>query len=253
MSFILTCSCILFAIAHIFCDAEDLYPARYEGLQIYEKSYPHLLDAVEQFLPEDPVIFEAGAHYGTDTVHFAKRWPKGTVISFEPNPHAFELLSRATKGLANVSIHNLAVNEYNGDALLHVCHGTTGDDPKFEGASSLLEASWWQEIHYRGPKVIVPCVVLDDWCEDNGVDHVDFIWFDLEGMELQVLRSSPRILDTVKVILTETNFKEFRKGMTQYNELKAFLEESRFKLIAHWYAQRFQGNALFVKKEPFEN
>jgi FkbM family methyltransferase len=229
------------------------YPQRYEGIKIYEEDLYHPLEVIAKFIPDDPVIFEAGGHYGEDTARFATRWPQGKVISFEPNPHAFELLRQATTGISNVCAHNLAVNDYNGKAVLHVCYGTTGDNPVFEGASSLLEASDWQAVHYKGPKVVVPCVVLDDWCAANGVDHIDFMWLDLEGLELQVLKSSPKILDTVRVLYTETNFLDFRKGMTQYRELKSFLEASRFKLLAHWYAEGFQGNAVFIKKEPFEN
>lgn len=240
----------LFLAVQGFCNQ---YPQRYEGVKIYEEALGRPLDVVAQFIPDDPVIFEAGGHYGEDTVRFAMKWPKGNVISFEPNPHAYELLSQATAGFNNVSAHHLAINDYNGQALLYVCYGTTGDNPVFEGASSLLEASDWQAVHYKGPKVIVPCVVLDDWCRENGVDHIDFMWLDLEGLELQILKSSPRMLDSVRVIYTETNFLDFRKGMTQYNDLRAFLEKSRFKLLAHWYAEGFQGNAIFVKKEDFEN
>lgn len=229
------------------------YPQRYEGVRLYEESLGQPLDVVAKFIPDDPVIFEAGGHYGEDTVRFARKWPAGKIISFEPNPNAFEMLLQATDGIENVSAHQLAINNYNGHAVLHVCYGTTGDNPVFEGASSLLEASDWQAMHYRGPDVRVPCVVLDDWCEINGIDHIDFMWLDLEGLELQVLKCSPRILKSVQLIYTETNFLDFRKGMTQYNDLKNFLEKSRFKLLAHWYAEGFQGNAIFVKKEDFEN
>lgn len=45
----------------------------------------------------------------------------------------------------------------------------------FEGASS-LEASEWMEPHYQGPKLECSCVVLS-----NDIDHIDFIWLDLEG------------------------------------------------------------------------
>jgi len=229
------------------------YPQRYEGVRIYEESLGHPLDVVKGFISEDPVIFEAGGHYGEDTIRFIQKWPFAQVISFEPNPHAFELLTEATKDMSQISSYQLAVSDRNGQAVMHVCYGTTGDNPVFEGASSLLEASDWQAIHYKGPKVIVPCVILDDWCALQGIDHIDFMWLDLEGLELQVLKSSPRILDSVRVIYTETDFLEFRKGMTQYDELKSFLEKSRFKLIAHWYAEGFQGNAIFVRKEDFES
>ncbi|MBX7066645.1 MAG: FkbM family methyltransferase [Parachlamydiales bacterium] len=229
------------------------YPQRYEGIGIYEEAVGHPLEVVAKFLPENPFIFEAGGHYGEDTLRFAKRWPKGKVFTFEPNPHSFELLQEATRGIENISVFNLAVNNFNGAATLYINYGETGDNPIFEGSSSLLEPSDWQAQYYKGPTAVVPCVVLQDWCEDNGIDHIDFMWLDLEGLELQVLKSSPEILDTVKVIYTETNFQDFRKEMTQYHELKKFLEATGFKMIAHWYAERYQGNAIFVRKEPFEN
>lgn len=59
-------------------------------------------------------------------------------------------------------------------------------------------------------------------------------WRDLE---LQVLKSSPKILGKVKVIYTETNFLEFSKEMTQY---KDFLERFGFQMLSHWYAEGFK-------------
>ncbi len=227
----------------------EQYPMRFEGFFPEFEKKP--LDLIAKFLPENPIIFEAGAHYGTDTLNFAKRWPKATIISFEPNPHAFQIFSETTKDLTHVLKNNLAVNNYNGTAILHVCHGSTGDNPIYEGASSLLEPSEWMQIHYQGPKVEVPCVILDDWCKENGFDHIDFMWLDLEGLEHQVLQSSPHILSRVKVIFTETNFLEFRKGMSQFKSLREFLTNSGFTLFSHWYAEGMQGNAIFVKKEVF--
>ena len=88
--------------------------------------------------------------------------------------------------------------------------------------------------------------------QENSIDLIDFMWLDLEGLELQVLKSSPRILEKVKIIYTETNFFEFRKGMTQFNDLKIFLENVGFRLLSHWYVEGFQGDAIFIKKELFE-
>jgi 2-O-methyltransferase len=236
----------VFSFSRVECEQ---YPARFEGFfGEYEK---RKLDLIAKFLPDDPVIFEAGGHYGIDTIKFAERWLNATIISFEPNPHAFEKLLETTKGIVNIHGYNLAVNNYNGTATLNVCYGTNGDDPIFEGASSLLEPSEWMKIHYQGPKIEVPCVILDDWCRENSFDHIDFMWLDLEGLEFHVLQSSPRILDKVKIIYTETNFLEFRKGMTQFKDLKRFLEESGFRMLSHWYFEGLQGDAIFVKREIF--
>lgn len=236
----------LFSLSKI--DGEQ-YPSRFEG--VFEEYGNNRVDLIAKFLPDNPVVFEAGGHYGCDTVKFAKKWPQGTIISFEPNPHAFSKLLETTKNLDNVYAHNFAVNNYNGIAILNVCHGSFGDNLIYEGASSLLEASEWMEIHYQGPKLEVSCVVLDDWCQANGIDHLDFMWLDLEGLELQVLKSSPKILTKVKVIYAETNFLKFRKGMTQFKDLKNFLERAGFQMLSHWYAEGFQGDAIFIKKELF--
>jgi uncharacterized protein YfaT (DUF1175 family) len=105
------------------------------------------------------------------------------------------------------------------------------------------------KIHYMGPVITVPCVVLDDWCAKNHIHAFDFIWLDLEGFELQFLKSSPHILSTAKVIYTETNFYEFRQEMSQYKDLQSFLESQGFEMIAHWYNEGLQGDAIFVRSE----
>lgn len=235
---------LLFLLAGAIAHAGQ-YVERFEG--IFEDFKYHPLELVALFLPEDPVVFEAGAFDGSDTCNLSKQWPQGTIHSFEPNPHAFSLWTEKTKSCANAHGHNLAVNTYNGQAVFYVCHGSTGDNPVFEGASSLLESSEWMKQNYRGPEIVVPCVILDDWCAANSIDRIDFMWIDLEGFELQLFKSSPNILDTVRVIYTETNFRDFRVGMTQYGELKEFLQKKGFQLLSHWYAEGFQGNAIFVR------
>jgi hypothetical protein len=135
--------------------------------------------------------------------------------------------------------------------MFHVCYGAQYD-PVYEGASSILPPSESMIINYQGPKIQVPCFTLDDWCQKNNQDKIDFMWLDLEGYELQVLKSSPQILRTVKAIYAETNFYEFRKGMTLYEDLRFFLENNGFQLLSHGYYKGYQGNAIFVRKDMFD-
>lgn len=223
---------------------------QFEG--IYQEYIGRRLDLIAKFLPDNPVIFEAGGHYGWDTVKFCLKWPNAKIISFEANPHTYEKLLEKTNWLQNIQVYNLAVNNYNGTAILNACHREDKEDPSYEGTSSLLPPSELTKNYYQGSQIEVPCIVLDDWCEKNNIETLDFMWLDLEGLEQQVLQSSPRILESVKVIYTETNFIPFRMGTTQYKELRAFLEKSGFKLLAHWYVETSQGEAIFVKNEIFK-
>jgi 2-O-methyltransferase len=200
------------------------------------------LNIIKNFICNNPIILEAGAFIGDDTVKFNEKWPEATIFSFEPNPVTFLKLRNNTQHIKNSNIFNLALNTYNGTATFYSCLD------EWEGSSSLLESSPWMKNNYKGPKIIVPCVILDDWCKDNNINFIDFMWLDMEGAELYVLKSSPTILHNTKVIYSETNFKEYRKGMTRFNDLKNFLEKNDFCLIAHWWLNNVQGDAIFVKK-----
>jgi FkbM family methyltransferase len=228
------------------------YESKYEGLNPVWAKIDRSVDRLEVvsfFLPENPIVFEVGASDGNESVLMAKIWPQGKIISFEANPNAFAKYQNNTRGLSNTVGYNLAVNTYKGTADFYLCWGYGGNNPIFEGASSLLKASKWKEADYEGPVIQVPCVIFDDWCQENKVDLIDFMWLDLEGFELPFLKSSPNILKTVQVIYSETNFKNFREGMTQFPELHRFLIDQGFSMVAHWYLEGYQGDALFVRNE----
>lgn len=226
--------------------------------RFYKKTFPkeyqsdpkclvNYLKVCKKLIGDSPIIFEAGGFDGTDTEKFAKTFPKGLIITFEPNPDSYKMLEERVSKYKNVWPNQLAVNNEEGKVLFYVCHGTYGKNPIFAGASSILEPTKDMEVHYMGPRIYVPCVILDNWCIKNEVDHIDFMWLDLEGLELRVLKSSPNILKSVKIIYSETNFFEFRKGTVQFEDLKNFLKRHGFLMVVHWHSN-LQGNAIFIKK-----
>lgn len=163
---------------------------------------------MEQLLPYNPVFIEIGAYCGADTCRTSKIWPKSKVYAFEPNPRAFELLQKAIyeQGLSNIKTCNFAVSNYKGWATLYLSHGPRGDDLSCEHQSSLLPPSLGMSIEYQGPHIDVPCVILDDWCQQNQISYVDVLRVETEGLELQILQSSPNILKTAKVIMVQSFF-----------------------------------------------
>ena len=98
------------------------------------------------------------------------------------------------------------------------------------------------ETNYNDVQMTLPCMTLDDWASFYSVDHIDFMWLDMEGAEYYMLSASPKILQTTKVILSEINFKSFREGHTLYDTLKPFLEE----IIDEKYRYNYQ---LFVESD----
>jgi hypothetical protein len=64
---------------------------------------------IAKYLPVDPVIVEAGAHIGRDTVEMAHHWPRGVIHAFEPVPSVYRQLQQHTRKLANVKLYPQAL------------------------------------------------------------------------------------------------------------------------------------------------
>jgi FkbM family methyltransferase len=210
---------------------------------INELTTPEYVDIIRPFLPDNPHILEAGAHGGQDTVILAKSWPLGTVYAFEPVQKFVEFTRTeiVNHKVNNVQLFPLALSVSSGEQSFY--YSTV-----VGAASSLLEDSG-EVCNYQDAMMKVQCTNLDEWAQKNQVGHIDFMWLDIEGSELPVLKSAPNVLKTVRVIITEVNFLEFRKGSTQYRDLYDFLITNGFTLHQIWGNPRWQGTALFVRSE----
>lgn len=197
------------------------------------------LDLIAQFIPKNPVIIEAGALYGAETIQLIDKWPNAKIFSFEPNPAAYNQLQMVS---TNAKTFNLALSNSESKTKLYISPGLIGKENSLEAGSSLLPPKEAQE-----QEIDIQCTTLDNWCEKNNISYIDLLWLDIEGFELQALKASPKSLKTVKAIYTKTNHHDFRINTTKYSDLKAFLEENGFKILSHCYNKELQGSAIFLR------
>lgn len=208
------------------------------------------LKFVAPFLPDNPVILEAGVCDANDTCRMKERWPHATHYGFEALPKHFELSQKNASHLKNVHLYPYALFDKVGTLTFY-------SSKKVPGASSLLEDNLnniefpkdvtYDGINYQDEAITVQCTTIDEWAQQSHVKKIDFIWLDTEGAELYILRCSKTILSTVKVIVIEANFKEFRQGMTLFPDLYEFLTTQGFELKYIWGRSDWQGVAIFVK------
>ena len=196
-----------------------------------------------RFLPQNPIILEAGAHKGKDTVEMAKIWPSGVIHAFEPVPQLFVMLENNTRNLKNVHCYQLALGNTRGSETLFVSSGAS------DGSSSLLPPK--ELLHnfptvYFDKKLPVNTITLDEWAKENGITKIDFIWLDLQGMELMVLKSGYNLLKTVSAIYTEVSSNEIYERQTLYSDLKDWLLSNNFK-IEREEIEKGCGNVFFIK------
>lgn len=217
-----------------------------------------VLKIVQKFLPENPNIMEAGAFNGSDTIKINKFWPKAKIFAFEPVPENFNRLVDITKYLGNVFCYKLALS--NKDGFLKFYNSYSSKKPDKPASGSLLPPKEHLTFapHVKFNEIIeVESMTLDSWAVKNKIDHIDFLWLDMQGMELNVIMNAPNIMKTVKVIYTEVEFIEAYENQYQYKDIKKYLEEQGFKLIARNFtdnqiinpqiSKKWFGDAIFVK------
>lgn len=123
----------------------------------------------------------AGAYHGYSTVYAAKKAGiKGKVICFEPDPFSYKLLKK-----------NIQLNEL--DNVICINKGLWSEDEtlklKFKAAGSQVTKDSKSAI------TEIQVVSLDNELPRLGISKVDFMWLDVEGAEIEVIKGA---INTIK-------------------------------------------------------
>lgn len=198
-----------------------------------------------KYLPNNPVILDAGAHNGRTTLELVQIFPESTVYAFEPVPVLFKQLQSNAKSCSNIKCYQLALGEKEGTAVFHVSQG------RGDGSSSLLKPkdhlNQFPDVKFNR-NIFVNVNTLDNWAQREGVDRIDFLWLDMQGAEYAMMKASPQIMSTVKAIYTEFSLTELYENCPLYPEYKKWLESLGFEEVYKELIHETFGDALFVRK-----
>ena len=214
---------------------------------ILKPNDPHSIPKylLKKYLINKPIIIDCGAHIGSDSIELAKIFPKSEVYSFEPVPILYEKLQYLTRTYKNIKTFNCALSNTDGEADFYLSSGAS------DASSSLLEPNEHLETHPDvnfNEKIIVKTFKLDTWALNNNITKVDFLWLDMQGFELDMLKASTNIFPTVKLIHTEVSIKESYKNSVLYSEYKEWLFSKGFHVVLEAIPENTDmGNVLFEK------
>lgn len=138
---------------------------------------------------KDDTVFDIGANIGQYMLFFSELvGPKGNVVSFEPNPESFKLLSlnKVLNGVSNVVLCDCAVGQSNDRIELGLDEKTGGR------TSSTIDQEGFTST------VTVDQITLKDAVEAHGIP--DFVKVDIEGAELNIFPNRDIILNLPKTI-----------------------------------------------------
>lgn len=165
---------------------------------------------------EKPIIFEIGAHNGTDTVKLAQI-PGSRVYAFECDPR------NKIPVLPNIIPSNYAISDFEGDAEFYLSSKATQNWT----CSSSLKKPKHHLIEHPDIKfdeaVKVKCIPLDTFCKWFKIDRIDFIWADVQGAEKELIAGAKEILKKTKYLYTEFSNEETFEGQITLNEILSML------------------------------
>jgi FkbM family methyltransferase len=174
------------------------------------------------------VWIDVGAHEGELTFPYAAVDSSLLVYAFEPNLHA---ASRIMGRLRNYVVLPVAIAERDGSAVLQL--------NAYEPSSSLLPAdeagvkSWVSEQEFKViGSTTVPTMRLDTFMNGAGIESVDFLKIDAQGLDLEVVKSAgDRLKDVAKVQLeaTTASYRQY-EGAPGKSVIVEYMESHGFRL-----------------------
>lgn len=188
--------------------------AFYPAVNAYE---PDVRAAVNHFLKQGDVFLDCGSNIGYFSVMandiVGKR---GRVISVEANPTTFKLLKRNLDANGFGDPVHCALTDVPGDVEIYIPKG--GDVYSSLKKGGLVTGE--DIVSFR-----VPGRTLDDVAASLNVTRVTLLKIDVEGAEMQVLRSAMRTLRELRpVVLCEYSTHTWGAFGATSNELLSLIE-----------------------------
>lgn len=172
-----------------------------ESLRWYGEWAENEITILRRFIGEGSVVMDIGAFIGTHTIALGRAvGSTGRVHAFEPRPEVYGVLARnvARNALDTVTLHQAGVSDAPGELVVSAFDPGSVANP---GGLSLEKAS---------VGVTASIITIDGL----GLDKIDLMKIDVEGMEAHVLRGAQASIATLRpVIFAECNTMEGAKDV----------------------------------------
>jgi FkbM family methyltransferase len=162
------------------------------SLRLYGEWAEHEIASVAQFLTDGPTIVDVGANIGVHTLAFATLFPNSKIVALEPQPDVFSLLAQ------NVALNPTARNV----VTLNVGAGAAAETLRlmidYESLNWNFGAINLRAASRAGGSVTAEIMRLDELLDE---ERIQFLKFDIEGMEPEALAGSQSVISRHRPII----------------------------------------------------
>lgn len=204
------------------------------------------------------VVIELGSRDAQESIALKNIFTAAEVFAFECNPPAIELCKENIKNSGlKINLVEKAVSDTDGilsfysiDPLKTI---TTHADGNI-GASSLFQANpEYPYEKYHQNKILVDAIRVQTWAEKENIKKIDIAWVDLQGAELAAFKGMGSILEKIKIVYTEVEFREMYINQPLFGDVDSYLRSKGFELMRvdryGWFGNAFYINSRFINKK----
>jgi FkbM family methyltransferase len=189
-------------------------------------------------------IIHLGAHLGEEAKDYAEVGCKN-VIWIEGNPDLIDELKSNVSVYDGNRVFNILISEEDKKKVVF-------NITEFSQSSSILDLGITKEIH--DTKIIEKKEIvarrIDSFFEEQHIDckKYNFLNIDLQGYELNALKSLGNMLNDIDWIYTEVNSRTLYKNCTLLDELDLFLLKRGFSRVELYMTDWYWGDALYKRE-----
>ena len=208
----------------------------------YTTNFSSEYKIIQYLLDDDsPVCFDIGAHHG-ETIKDLREYFKTPIIyAFEPDPINYNILNKSVHGMSNVYIVNKGIGSAIGqypfysNQLSHTnsflkVNETSKDHIRLQKMTAHERKDLFTKEYNR--EILLDMTTLDAYCNENNIQHIDFLKIDAQGFEIECLKGCSSMLSKVKILKCELSFFDFYEKSNTFYDLENLIKLYNFSLYS---------------------
>jgi FkbM family methyltransferase len=185
------------------------------------------------------VVFDVGANKGSYTKELSQFFPNSDIYCFEPSKATFAMLQSNVGNIPGVHCCNFGFGKEPSEVELY-------SDAEGSGIASLYD----RRLSHFGialeAKEKITIRRIDEFCESEGIDHIDFLKLDIEGHELAALEGTGEMLNQGKI-----RFIQFEFGGCNIDS-RTYFQDFWYLLSPNYNISRIVADGLYPIKRYSE-
>jgi FkbM family methyltransferase len=210
----------------------------------------HLINKVlPQLIKNDqPVLLDVGANIGLYSERLMESFPNAQLYCFEPQKDNFKKLTDRVQG-GKANLYNIGL----GSVRTSMCLYDRGDSQGSSHAS--MHKAVISEIHKQ--QVVeynVQVDTLESFCENEGINHIDFLKVDTEGHDYEVLKGAESLIEKNSIDLIHFEFNSMNViSKVFFRDFRILLKNYKFYRLLPDGIVGIDDSILYTELYGFQN